>query len=63
MTDKKRKKLQSWLIVYAVMCVAVVFTTQSRALAPPGQGALSPVSVEGVAPVLNIDPIVRRSDL
>ena len=63
MTDKKRKKLQSWLIVYAVMCVAVIFTTQSRAVAPPGQGALSPVTIEGEAPILTIDPVVRRSDL
>ncbi len=62
MTDKK-KKLKSWLIVYATMVAAVVFTTQSGAVALLDQGTLSPVIIDGEAPLLNVDSVVRRSDL
>jgi hypothetical protein len=63
MAQKKRKKLKSWLIVYAVLCAAVIFTAQSRAVAPRDQTALSPVTVEGEGPLLYVDSVVRRSDL
>lgn len=63
MTDKKHKKLKSWLIVYAAMFAAVIFATQSSAVTPGDQGALSPVIIDGRAPVLDIDSVTRRSDL
>ena len=63
MTQKKRKTLKSWLIVYAVMTAAVIFATQSRALSPDDSGNLSPVMLDGAAPILTIDPVVRRADL
>jgi hypothetical protein len=63
MPNKKRKKLTSWLIVYGVLCAAVIFTTQSRAVAPRDQAALSPVTVEGEGPFLYVNSVVRRSDL
>ncbi|MBT8068019.1 MAG: hypothetical protein KJO09_12330 [Gammaproteobacteria bacterium] len=63
MTQKKPKKLKSWLVVYAVMSAAVIFTTQSRALSPQDHGNLSPVMIDGPAPILTIDPVIRRSDL
>ncbi len=61
MTNKKKRK--SWLIVYAIMVAAVVFTTQSGAVAPLDQATLSPVIIDGKAPLLNVDSVVRRSDL
>ena len=63
MTQKKRKSLSSWLIVYALMSVAVIFATQSRALTPQDRGDLSPVKIDGVAPLLIVDPVVNRADL
>lgn len=63
MNDKKRKKLKSWLIVYALMCAAVVFTAQSLAIPATGQRDLSPVTLEGEEPILNVETIVRRTDL
>ncbi len=63
MTEKKQKKLKSWLIVYAAMVGAVIFASQSRAVAPRDLSALSPLTIDGEAPLLNVDSVVRRSDL
>lgn len=63
MTDKKQKKSKSWLIVYAAMAAAVIFATQSDAVESPDRNALSPVMIDGEAPLLRVDSIVRRADL
>lgn len=63
MIDTKHKKLNSWLFVYATMIVAVVFATRSGAVAPHSEGALSPVVIDGEAPLLKVNPVVGRADL
>lgn len=63
MTDNKQKKRTSWLFVYAAMFVAVVFATQSGAKVPADRRALSPVIIDGNAPLLNVEAVVRRADL
>lgn len=63
MDARKRKKVTSWIFVYAALIAAVVFASQSGATAPRELSALSPVILGGDAPALRVESVVRRSDI
>jgi len=57
------KTIKSWIILYAGFMAAIVFAETGTAMTLPEPGDLSPVLMQADAPVLEIDAVVRRSDI
>ena len=57
------KTIKSWIILYAGFMAAIVFAETGTAMTLPESGDLSPVLMQADAPVLEIEAVVRRSDI
>ena len=55
--------IRSWIIIYAGFMAAIVFAEHGMAMTFPGPEAVSPVIIGADAPIIRIDPVVRRLDI
>ncbi len=63
MNYRGRKRVASWLLVYVGFAAAVVFAAQTGSAAARNTASLSPVVLDGQAPALTIDSLMKRSDI
>ena len=57
------RTIRSWIVVYAGFMAAIVFAEQGMAMIVPGPGSVSPVLIGADAPIINVEPVVRRLDI
>ena len=63
MKRPRRKKLPSWIAVYAGLVAAIVLAERDRGPGPGDLSLVSPVADGGSQPALELQAITRRSDL
>ncbi len=63
MSQRGKKTFASWIFVYVGLLVAVVLVAQTGSAAPQNTANLSPVVIDGAAPALTIDSLIKRSDI
>ena len=57
------KSIRSWIVIYAGFMAAIVFAEHGMAMTFPGPESVSPVLIGADAPVIRIEPVVRRLDI
>jgi hypothetical protein len=55
--------IKSWIVFYTGFMAAIVFAEYGIAMMVPGPGTVSPVLIDADAPVIQIEPVVRRLDI
>jgi len=57
------RSIRSWIVVYAGFIAAIVFAESGVAMTFPEPEAVSPVLISADRPSINVETLVRRSDI